>query len=351
MNNEELLSELVGIVPPPAKPIENDVAQRRFSETALGVILPDDYCEIAIRYGSGAFESDDGDIVLAIINPLSRTYCKELHAHTAIIRDRQLSSSLLRKYAVFPQIDGLLPFGNGESSRFFSWMTKRSGIWPIHFFPPDDEPAMKFNQSLVNYLVENFSGRGRGFGAPWDRKWLGSTDIHFQSSGFVQRSDFPDLHMAASAGRADLVRSILEEGGVADELDYERRRPLHHAIQHCSSETVEVLLEFGANASLPDGAGISPIQEAVKFGLDKAGIRSLVEHGASVESSDKFGCSALSRAVMYNNFVAAQLLLQLGADRSTADQSGRIPLDYARGNRRFERLLRLDEKKERGGSS
>lgn len=58
------------------------------------------------------------------------------------------------------------------------------------------------------------------------------------------------LHLAASAGAAQVAREMLELGADVNALDDLNRTPLHMAARFARAETLAVLLEFGANPAL-----------------------------------------------------------------------------------------------------
>jgi ankyrin repeat protein len=55
-----------------------------------------------------------------------------------------------------------------------------------------------------------------------------------------------------------------------------------------------------------------------------------LERGASPNTQDKAGETALMAVTTYGNVDALRVLLELGAQPSVKDQSGELALDYAR---------------------
>jgi hypothetical protein len=342
-NRNSELDQLAAIIPPPSAPSEVDPAQRHFAEEGIGSRLPEDYCAFAMLYGTGAFETDKGDILLVVLNPLSRIYLKEIHTYAATIRDRQLSSrTAVKRFQTFPQIPGLIPVGSGESQRLLCWYREdHKQPWPLFFFPPNEKPAKRYDQYFTAFLFDQLSGKGSGFGGSWSRKWLkdNAGSIRFVSHPGIQPRHFPDLHVEASAGRSARVQELLRSGNDPNEADYEKRTPLFHAIDQGDVQTIRLLLQAGATPAIPDMSGTPPLHEAMRMGLAEEGIEALLEHGASPDSTDESGCSALARAVMYGNSVGVAVLLRHGANVHSRDQSGASPLSLAGRNKKIQKML------------
>lgn len=90
------------------------------------------------------------------------------------------------------------------------------------------------------------------------------------------------LHLAASAGAANVVREMLELGALVDPLDKLGRTPLHSAARYGRGEAMDVLLEYEANAELVHDA-----------------LWSVASRHAQKELGDsKFVRKAVARAVM-----------------------------------------------------
>lgn len=85
------------------------------------------------------------------------------------------------------------------------------------------------------------------------------------------------LHLAASAGAADVAREMLELGAHVNALDDFNRTPLHLAAKFARAEALDVLLEFGADHGL---------------------VREKLWEVASPEGKDELGDSAFVRRVV-----------------------------------------------------
>mmetsp|Transcript_19748 Transcript_19748/g.25575 ORF Transcript_19748/g.25575 Transcript_19748/m.25575 type:complete len:314 (-) Transcript_19748:51-992(-) len=71
------------------------------------------------------------------------------------------------------------------------------------------------------------------------------------------------LHYAASSGHSELVKTLLTEAHASpDALDNFKQSPLHAAAQAGSASAVRTLLDNGADVSLRDNAGRTPLNAA-----------------------------------------------------------------------------------------
>jgi ankyrin repeat protein len=107
-----------------------------------------------------------------------------------------------------------------------------------------------------------------------------------------------NIHSAAIAGKSDVVLALLEANPtlVNATLEWQGLTPLHLAVRHDQLETVQVLLE----------------------------------HGADVNASDKLGRTPLHFAARYCESVMIDGLLAAGADQALMTHEGKTPLDSAR---------------------
>ena len=126
------------------------------------------------------------------------------------------------------------------------------------------------DRSLVNADVRgNAAIRGGwGWGAPWGdpQEWATARAVHF-----------------AAYGHADLLRLLVEHGADVDAFGYEGNHqwstPLVLACWEGSRETVQILLEAGANPNLPAIQGGSPLHSAINH-WDPWKIEILLQYGA-----------------------------------------------------------------------
>jgi uncharacterized protein len=116
------------------------------------------------------------------------------------------------------------------------------------------------------------------------------------------------------------------------------------------TKEIERLLKAGADLHETDKNGVTPLHTAVRF-RSPAAVKALLAHGARVNQVCKrSGSTALHRAVTSTGAPGTagkkqavteiiKLLLKAGADRSIANKSGKVPIDYVR-DESIQRLLK-----------
>jgi ankyrin repeat protein len=181
------------------------------------------------------------------------------------------------------------------------------------------------------------------------------------------------LHMAAQFGHWGVVQAILKAGSSADKADKAGRTPLMLAAcggegaalqrllggedtnfffvqETCGKEfleTVQTLLERGADPNRADENGVTPLLAASTAG--NLGIaRALLEAGAAPNLGDGQGRTPLMAAAKAGKPALVELLLSRGADPKAVALDGTTALTLARAgkNREVLRLLRHALQKE-----
>ena len=110
------------------------------------------------------------------------------------------------------------------------------------------------------------------------------------------------------------------------------------------AETVERLLLAGANPNVSqDPDGNTPLHIAVRYDNEQS-VNHLLDRGANVRVADKEGRTPLHLAASNCEPGITARLLRAGADPNVRDNAGRTPLDVAKDRRdRLEPSLRNDE--------
>lgn len=76
----------------------------------------------------------------------------------------------------------------------------------------------------------------------------GDTFAVLRSTRFLRSNGFGTLlHTACLHGRTQVVRMLISAGASVDALDGDGMRPIHRACQGGSLETIDALLELGAD--------------------------------------------------------------------------------------------------------
>lgn len=98
------------------------------------------------------------------------------------------------------------------------------------------------------------------------------------------------------------------------------------------SEDVEILLSQGASANAKNELGISVLSIAIDRNDEDSGqiVSHLIESGAAVDEKDSKGEYPLLAAIKRQNYEAARLLVEAGADIYTKTAGGITAMDLAR---------------------
>jgi uncharacterized protein len=166
------------------------------------------------------------------------------------------------------------------------------------------------------------------------------------------------LHRGGWRGQIDVIKELLKTEIDLNHRDSSGRTPLLFTVtdggptptSSLSSsriiETVRLLVEAGADATIPDNRGVTPLAHAKKAGKTKivdiltAGgpskdlrlitaawqgdigmVKRLLAQGASVTAKDEDGKTALIAAADRNNVAIAELLIKAGADVNVKDNT------------------------------
>ena len=159
------------------------------------------------------------------------------------------------------------------------------------------------------------------------------------------------LHLAAQNNESTVVRFLIE-GGADPNARYAAQlgseivltlTPLHAVLWYGNTPAViRALIEGGANPEAPDGDGNTPLFHVIKAvqiedqahaGERLARLDALLAAGASVETRDEKGRTALHQAVSWfhyrNNSAIIKRLAAAGADPNARDRFGNTPLHDA----------------------
>jgi ankyrin repeat protein len=136
------------------------------------------------------------------------------------------------------------------------------------------------------------------------------------------------LLIAAGRGDVDVVRLLLGRGADIEASDEQGNTALHYAlIPSSNEEVVEVLLDWGADASKTGFMGATPLMMALgqgQTGAVKRLLRSVGRQGLNAQADN--GATAFWVACNKGHADIARLVLLEGADHTIAHRDGTTPL-------------------------
>lgn len=104
------------------------------------------------------------------------------------------------------------------------------------------------------------------------------------------------LHMAAYNGHGEIVKLLIEHGATIDCRDNEGKTPLIHACTDAFPETVEILLDAGADVNAKESTeGFTPLMMGAGLGQADV-VRVLLQHDANRAMRDDDGDTATDHA-------------------------------------------------------
>jgi ankyrin repeat protein len=147
----------------------------------------------------------------------------------------------------------------------------------------------------------------------------------------LNRAGRTPLHYAANGGHIDVVKALLANGADVEAERTSGFTPLHDAIVKKHRDVAELLTAHGAKIHGEMSAAY----------VDKQTVQLLIDLGADVNQRDKRGMSPLDEAALHGNTNVLQLLLDHDADVNASGEYGSTPLHYTgdRGEAEAAKLL------------
>lgn len=141
----------------------------------------------------------------------------------------------------------------------------------------------------------------------------------------------PPIHVAARFGHPDTVELLLEKGADHSVVTKDESTPLHRAASRLDSaaETViEILIKKGANREARNTKGRKPIHEAVSGG-NKCAVSALAVAGVNVNENMANGRSFLSVAIQSHYSELVDYLIMKGVNANGTPHDDFTPLQHA----------------------
>ena len=138
------------------------------------------------------------------------------------------------------------------------------------------------------------------------------------------------IHYAVDGGCSkETLQIIIEYGANVNALDKNNSTALMLACQKGNVEAIKVLLNAGAGSNITDTNGHTWIHYAVASDCSKETLQIIIEYGGDVNALDKNNSTALMLACQKRNVEALNVLLSAGADSNIADTNGDTWIHYA----------------------
>ncbi|CAM1501958.1 Fc.00g039420.m01.CDS01 [Cosmosporella sp. VM-42] len=142
----------------------------------------------------------------------------------------------------------------------------------------------------------------------------------------MDRNGRTSLSWAAAEGHLGLVRLLLRRGVNVNVGDEQDRAPLLWGARNDVYAVVESLLDAGAQVDREDVDGRTPLSWCVKnLAIEEL----LLRFGASTETRNRHGRTALSFAASGGHEATAKLLLEHGSNPNATDMDEQTPLLWA----------------------
>ncbi|KAF5552234.1 ankyrin repeat domain-containing protein [Fusarium napiforme] len=143
-----------------------------------------------------------------------------------------------------------------------------------------------------------------------------------------QGSSISPFILALASGFTDAMAHLIREGSFdMEDRSFANRTPLFWlaSSEHGSNGITELLISRGADVSVVDDKGITPLNLASESGNTEV-VRQLIESGADVSHETPDGYTPLSMASSKGFLELAKLLIQEGADVNQVVANGYPPL-------------------------
>jgi len=146
------LDSLQRIMPPPAHPYNTGAPDQWPSvEAQLGFQLPQDYKDFINTYGTGLIAG-----FMVIVSPWCPNYVDNLIGdYNGLLTAFRLARERnLCPYPLFPEPDGLFPWGSDDQGHRLFWhQVGHPDKWPIVVGSPDGPFFWSYQQTLTDLLV------------------------------------------------------------------------------------------------------------------------------------------------------------------------------------------------------
>jgi hypothetical protein len=149
------IERLLGVVPPPAMPVETYDGPWEGIEAELGTTLPQDYKDFVRLYGAGQFME-----FLGIHVP------KSWSPYVRLVSEARATAKLFASfeeelpYSLWPSAGGLLAFGKTDFADHLFWLTRGAPEdWPVVVWGRGLQQFEMFDCGLTDFLAGVATGQ------------------------------------------------------------------------------------------------------------------------------------------------------------------------------------------------
>lgn len=179
-----------------------------------------------------------------------------------------------------------------------------------------------------------------------DVEWLAAhLNAHPQTVDHPDGQGWTPLHWASARGHDGLVTVLLARGAQVDRRNRWGCTALFLACSEGHRTTASLLIGAGADPTATTTAEqVTPLMEAAWQGRLECVLLLVHRERRNVDETDVYGRTALWKAIYFNHYRVAQVLLIEGkANPFVAALDGRMPAEIAgeRGNSACQRLLEV----------
>jgi ankyrin repeat protein len=127
----------------------------------------------------------------------------------------------------------------------------------------------------------------------------------------------------------DSAKNLIEHGANVNAKDKDGNVPLHWADK---KEVAQLLIDSGANVNIENNEGATPLHIAAKYGglYHVETLALLIFYGAEVNHKDRHGQTPLHYAAKNGEKEACAFLVKMGADMNAKDHYGKTPAKLAK---------------------
>ena len=148
-----------------------------------------------------------------------------------------------------------------------------------------------------------------------------------QNASLLEMAMHSDSEDTSQSVNVALIKTLLEAGAHPDDNSEGHVTPLMIAVQYDSPQTVQMLLNHGANPLAKDDSGKCPIHFLDSDDSDGFKIvEMLLEHGSDINAVDNHGETALLLHCTYGKIHMLRFLIAHGAKADVRDKDDNTPL-------------------------